>query len=190
MYKDIAPLIAKFIRPNQFLLLRRFFYMDEINLYEIDSKYIDHLSQFEKHLFQNKKVTQKFSRKYIGIILKINGFSYFAPLSSFKEKHKRLSETKDFIKVGTYSVINLNNMFPAPMQLCSKVIINNIRDIHYKNLVRAEYRIIKQKTEIILNNSKEMYEHKMKKDGKSKLSQRCNDFKLLEEKCKEYISKT
>ena len=78
--------------------------MDEINLYEIDSKYIDHLSQFEKHLFQNKKVTQKFSRKYIGIILKINGFSYFAPLSSFKEKHKRLSETKDFIKVGTYSV--------------------------------------------------------------------------------------
>ena len=164
--------------------------MDEINLYEIDSKYIDHLSQFEKHLFQNKKVTQKFSRKYIGIILKINGFSYFAPLSSFKEKHKRLSETKDFIKVGTYSVINLNNMFPAPMQLCSKVNINNIRDIHYKNLVRAEYRIIKQKTEIILNNSKEIYEHKMKNNGKSKLSQRCNDFKLLEEKCKEYISKT
>ena len=26
----------------------------------------------------------------------------------------------------------------------------------------------------------------MTNDGKSKLSQRCNDFKLLEEKCKEY----
>ena len=78
-------------------------------------------------------------------------------------------------------------MFPAPMQLCSKLIINNIRDIHYKNLVRAEYRIIKQKTQLILQNAKAVYEHIMKNDGNSKLSQRCNDFKLLEEKCKEYI---
>ena len=39
-FKDIAPLIAKFIRPNQFLLLRHFFYMGKINLYEIDTKYI------------------------------------------------------------------------------------------------------------------------------------------------------
>ncbi|MBR3812326.1 MAG: hypothetical protein IKK38_00470 [Spirochaetaceae bacterium] len=27
----------------------------------------------------------------------------------------------------------------------------------------------------------------MTNDGKSKLSQRCNDFKLLEAKCREYI---
>ena len=27
----------------------------------------------------------------------------------------------------------------------------------------------------------------MKNDGNPKLSQQCNDFKLLEEKCKEYI---
>ena len=27
-------------------------------------------------------------------------FKYFAPLSSFKPKHKRLSETIDFIKIG------------------------------------------------------------------------------------------
>ena len=77
-------------------------------------------------------------------------------------------------------------MFPAPMPLCKSVKIENIKNEHYKNLVRAEYRIIKQKTEQILSNAKDVYNHKMINDGKSKLSQRCNDFKLLEEKCKEY----
>lgn len=98
--KDIAPLIAKFIRPRQFLLLRRFFYMADLEIYEIDLSYIEYLSNFEEHLFKNKKITQDFSRKYIGIILEINGFKYFAPLSSFKPKHRRLCETVDFIKVG------------------------------------------------------------------------------------------
>lgn len=184
--KDIAPLIAKFIRPRQFLLLRRFFYMADLEIYEIDSSYIEYLSNFEEHLFKNKKITQDFSRKYIGIILEINGFKYFAPLSSFKPKHRRLCETVDFIKVGIYAVINLNNMFPAPLNLCKSVKIENIKNEHYKNLVRAEYRIIKQKTEQIINNAKDVYNHKMINDGKSKLSQRCNDFKNLEVKCKEY----
>lgn len=184
--KDIAPLIAKFIRPRQFLLLRRFFYMADLEIYEIDSSYIEYLSNFEEHLFKNKKITQDFSRKYIGIILEINGFKYFAPLSSFKPKHRRLCETVDFIKVGIYAVINLNNMFPAPLILCKSVKIENIKNEHYKNLVRAEYRIIKQKTEQIINNAKDVYNHKMINDGKSKLSQRCNDFKNLEVKCKEY----
>ena len=163
--------------------------MDTIELYEIDSDYIKYLSSFEQHLFRNTKVTQVFTRKYIGIVLKISGFDYFAPLSSFKEKHKRLCETKDFIKVGAFSVINLNNMFPAPINLCKKVIIADLKDIHYRNLVRSEYRIIRQKTQLILQNAKAVYEHKMINDGKSKLSQRCNDFKLLEEKCKLYAKK-
>ena len=185
-YEDIAPLIAKFIRPEQFLLLRRFFYMADLEIYEIDSAYIEYLSNFEEHLFKNKKITQDFSRKYIGIILEINGFKYFAPLSSFKPKHKRLCETVDFIKVGIYAVINLNNMFPAPINLCNSVKIENIKNEHYRNLVRAEYRIIKQKTEQIINNAKDVYNHKMINDGKSKLSQRCNNFRKLEMKCKEY----
>lgn len=163
--------------------------MAEINLYEIDSQYIQYLSNFEQHLFHNAKITQSFSRKYIGIILKINGFDYFAPLSSFKDKHKCLTETKDFMKIGMYSVINLNNMFPAPLTLCKQVIITDVKDIHYKNLLQAEYRIIRQRTEQIFQNSKYVYEHKMLNDGKSKLSQRCSDFKLLEQKCKEWIEK-
>ena len=157
-----------------------------LNIYEIDPDYISYLSGFEEHLFRNKKISQNFNRKYVGVVLSVNGFDYFAPLSSFKEKHKRLSETLDFIKIGQYAVINLNNMFPAPTKLCQRINFNEIKDLNYKNLLRNEYRIIRQKANLILNNANEVYRHKLINDGKSKLSQRCNDFQLLEEKLKEY----
>ena len=91
-----------------------FFLMEKLLFYEIDEKYINYLSQFSEHLFKNAKITQKHSRKYIGVLFEINEMEYFAPLSSFKPKHKRLSETVDFIKIGDMAVINLNNMFPVP----------------------------------------------------------------------------
>ena len=160
--------------------------MNELKLFEIDTDYIEYLSGFEPHLFHNKKITQNFSRKYVGIILKINGFDYFAPLSSFKDKHKKLAETLDFIKLAPYAVINLNNMFPAKPDLYKNVKIETESDVNYRNILLAEYRIIKQKSEMIVKNAQKVYEHKVKNDGKSKLSQRCNDFKLLEEKCVQY----
>ena len=62
--------------------------MDNLKLYEINANYITYLSAYAPHLFQNKKSGQKNERKYIGIVLQINGFDYFAPLSSFKDKHR------------------------------------------------------------------------------------------------------
>ena len=160
--------------------------MDKLLFYEIDEKYIDFLSQFSEHLFHNAKVSQTYSRKYVGILFEINGIKYFAPLSSFKPKHKRLSETVDFIKIGDMAVINLNNMFPVPEIAYSLKNPNTEKNQQYRTLLNNEIRIIKRKTEQIINNAKAVYNHKMTNDGKSKLSQRCNDFKLLEEKYKEW----
>ena len=163
--------------------------MGKLRFYEIDEKYIDFLSHYSEHLFHNAKIQQNYSRKYIGILFEINGMKYFAPLSSFKPKHKRLCETIDFIKIGDMAVLNLNNMFPVPGGVYSLKNPNTEQNCQYKILLNNEIRIIKQKSEIIINNAKAVYEHKMTNDGKSKLSQRCNDFKLLEIKCREYKSK-
>lgn len=160
--------------------------MDKLFFYEIDEKYIDFLSKFSEHLFRNARIGQAHSRKYVGILFEINGMKYFAPLSSFKAKHKRLSETLDFIKIGDMAVINLNNMFPVPDGVYSLKDPRQEKDAQYKTLLNNEYRIIKKKTEQITRNAKLVYEHKITNDGKSKLSLRCNDFKLLEEKSKEY----
>lgn len=82
----------------------------DIKLYNIDNRYIDYLSPHAPHLFHNKKPGQQNERKFIGVILQVNGLDYFAPLSSFKPKHQNMSDMIDFIKVKNYAVINLNTI--------------------------------------------------------------------------------
>lgn len=65
---------------------------------------------------------------------------YFAPLSSFKPKHKKMREGVDFIKIKDYSVININNMIPVPEGCYRLVDVNGEKDSHYKNLLQAEAR--------------------------------------------------
>lgn len=110
---------------------------------------------------------------------------YFAPLSSFKAKHKKLSDGIDFVKIGDMAVINLNNMFPVADGMCSLKNIKMESDFQYRTLLNNEYRIVKQKADMILANAKMLYE-KVAKHRTSKLAKRCNNFKMLEEKCKLY----
>ena len=88
------------------------------------------------------------------------------------------------------AVINLNNMFPVPEGVFSLKNPKTEKNLQYRTLLNNEIRIIRKKEEQIMNNAKLVYNHKMTNDGKSKLSQRCNDFKLLEEKYNEYIKKS
>ena len=80
--------------------------MENIKLYTVSDKYIDYLSIYAPHLFHNKKPNQIHKRVYIGVILKVHGMDYFAPLSSYKEKHKRMKETLDFIKICEYPSVD------------------------------------------------------------------------------------
>ena len=84
------------------------------------------------------------------------------------------------------AVINLNNMFPVPDGIYSLKNPKTEKNLQYQTLLNNEIRIIRKKQDLIINNAKSVYNHKISNDGKSKLSQRCNDFKLLEIKCKEY----
>ena len=157
-----------------------------ISLYEVAPKYIDYLLPFAPHLFRNKAPGQHNERKFIGIVLEVNGFKYFAPLSSFKPKHETMKEGLDFIKLGRYSVINLNNMFPVPDGLFTYVNIANERDPHYRSLLMAEYRIIRVRQDLIKKNAAALYKHKVENGNNTPLAKRCNDFTALEKACLEY----
>lgn len=158
-----------------------------ISLYEVDPKYIDHLVPYAPHLFHNKQPGQRNERKYIGIVLSVNGVNYFAPLSSFKPKHERMKNRLDLIKVGGYAVININNMFPVPDGGYTYVDISKAKDPQYRKLLTAEYRIIRKLQDKIKGNAAEVYKHKINKGDTTALAKRCNDFILLEEKCRQYV---
>lgn len=111
---------------------------------------------------------------------------YFAPLSSFKDKHKKMREGLDFLKVENYAVINLNNMFPVPDEEYHYIDINKIRNQKYKDLLRSEYRYIKSIQVKIRKNAITLYNHKLKNGNTTSLAKRCNDFKVLENACIKY----
>lgn len=133
--------------------------MENLKIYEIANAYIDYLIPFPPHLFHKKK-----------------------------EKHKKMKNNMDFLKVGNYAVINLNNMFPVPKSQCTYVDISKESKPSYKALLSAEYRIITSLADRILKNAKSLYDYKMKNGNSTPLAKRCNDFKLLESKCNEYLS--
>ncbi len=157
-----------------------------IRFYEINSKYVEYLSKFEPHIYINKKNGNGRVRKYIGVVLNVNGLEYFAPLSSLKKKHQFIEEGLDIIKIKKYAVINLNNMFPVPESVCKPIDFSNEKNPKYKDLMQAEYRFIKKIEDKIKKNASLLYKHKFENGNSTPLSKRCNDFALLEIKCREY----
>ena len=155
-----------------------------IRIYEIKSEYIKYLSNYQKHIFT--QADGKDTRKYIGIIFEVKGVKYFAPLSSFKEKHKKMKESVDFIKIKDYAVINLNNMIPVPDSQIVDIDINKEKEPSYRYLLQAESREISRQKNRIRKNAEIVYSHKKHNDNSTALAKRTNNFELLEKLCKEY----
>ncbi len=157
----------------------------------VNSEYCDYLRRFDNKVSYNKN--KKELRPFIGILFKIENCEYFAPLSSPKPKHKTMKATIDFLKIkdGELGAVNFNNMIPVrennyAIVNLNKPAFNESEQKYQKMLIEqldwlnAHYRQIKSKSFKLYN----LYiNDKLPKNIKI----RCCNFKLLEEKCKEYI---
>ncbi|MFZ3591602.1 type III toxin-antitoxin system ToxN/AbiQ family toxin [Bacillus sp. DJP31] len=162
---------------------------NKIRFYEVTDTYIDYCRRFDTRVPENKVENRKHPRKYVGIFFEVEGFKYFAPLSSPKTKHTTMKEKVDFMKVedddGLYAVLNLNNMFPVPNSEIVEFEFDEIQDTKYRDLLEKEFLICRGRREKIIKNAHKVYEIVTVNKTRSFIG-RCNDFKLLETKCKEY----
>ena len=76
---------------------------NNLKFFIINDSYIDYLSEFDNHIAYNKNST----RPYIGIVLKVNDLSYFAPMYSPKPQHQKYRDNLTFFKM--YSNKNKSN---------------------------------------------------------------------------------
>lgn len=160
--------------------------MRELGFYTVEEAYVEHLAPLAPHLFRNARPEARHSRKFIGVVLEVNGFDYFAPLSSFKPKHAKMKNGLDFLKVGDYAVINLNCMFPVPDGCCERVDFSKEGDLRYRSLLVAEYGIVRKMQGKIRRNAANLYRHKIENGSSTALAARCNDFAALEKACLDY----
>ncbi|NFT08821.1 type III toxin-antitoxin system ToxN/AbiQ family toxin [Clostridium botulinum] len=156
--------------------------------YNIDSEYINYLKKYQKHIWNNDD--KDHVRPYVGIVVEMNGFNYYAPLSSPKGKHNNMDERLDFIKIedktGLKAVINLNNIIPVSKENIFLVDLDN-QDEPYRRLLMLEGNLIRKKKNLIINNAKSIYDKVVKYAHENlNLVRICYNFKLLEQKCLEY----
>ena len=157
---------------------------------KVDSKYCDYLRQYDNKVFYNAGT--KDLRPFIGVLFMIDKCEYFAPLSSPKPKHSKLKNTLDLIKIenGNYGVVNFNNMIPVMDKNYVIFDLNKKTENRAENfrleLLRNQLRWLTANKKEVNTKSKLLYNlYKSNKLPKN-VKDRCCNFPLLEEKCREY----
>ena len=131
-------------------------------------------------------------RPFIGILFYVGKCQCFAPLSSPKPKHKLLKNTIDLIKIknGDYGVVNLNNMIPVEENNYLEFDLNkkteNLQDMLRIKLMRNQLRYLTANKKEIYNKSKLLYNLYRNNKLPMNVKERCCNFPLLEQICKEY----
>ncbi|WP_337742627.1 type III toxin-antitoxin system ToxN/AbiQ family toxin [Fusobacterium gonidiaformans] len=164
-----------------------------IKFYILKGKYIDYLREVDTRVQKNKNE----SRPYIGIVYTVGDFNYFSPLASPKDKHIRMKNRIDFIKIdnGKLGIINLNNSVPVNKNELKLLDIDSL-----KNSLKIEekkYGILCEDQLIWCNDNLERIEKNFKKlytlsvNGKlpESIRDRCCDFGALEKQCLGYTTK-
>ena len=168
---------------------------DDNIFYIVSDKYIEYLSKIESHVMKNKPDDRTYHRKYVGIITEINGFKYFVPMSSPKEKDyengkiKKNNLTTIYMrnKEKLYGTLRFNCMIPVPKTELSEYRINDEGDFSYKMLMLAEYNFCKDNREKIEKTARNLYEKKCSCDVTDfPVAKIVVEFKKIEEACKNY----
>lgn len=96
----------------------------------VDKNYINYLLKYDSRVGYVEYGDKL--KLHIGILLTINKYNYYVPISSAKPKHNKMSNKLDFhklidIKNGyLYAVLNLNNMIPVPSDCITQLKYNQI----------------------------------------------------------------
>ena len=145
----------------------------------VKDEYIKDLhDNVDEHVFANTDPRYNYSRKYLGVLLEINGFFYYAPLSSPKNSDYMIMRGRKVIRNSTKSIIRmvetdangkrsllgtikLSNMIPVPYNQLIDYDLDNEQDKEYKDLDLKEKRFINRNEDMITSYAEVLYREKM-----------------------------
>ena len=158
-----------------------------LKFYEVDSEYIKYLKEKGDKKVPNIEYSNH-KKFFCGIVLSINGFNYFAPVSSYNKKvhtsfliMDRDKENKGLMAISS---LRFSFMFPCPIE-CLKIKDFSKEDKKYQILLRKELKYCNKNKEKIKKLAYLVY--KLGLEDKTRERFNICNFKKLEEKCLEYI---
>lgn len=161
----------------------------KLKFYEVDSEYIKYLKENGDSKIPNIEY-QKHKKFFCGIVLTINNFNYFAPVSSYNKKlHTTfliMDKEKHTKELKAISSLRFSFMFPCPIEYLNQKDFEK-EDEKYKILLRKELHYCNSNREKIKRLANEVYKLGLNPVTRKRFN--ICDFKKLEEKCLEYIKK-
>ena len=161
------------------------------SFYIVDSAYCDYLRKTDPCVPYT--MDKKSIRPFVGIVFTMNGFHYYAPLTSPKSKHLHMKNQIDFFKInnGKWGAINFNNMIPVPFANLTKVEMqikdtDSKADIDYKNLLSNQLSWCNSHKDIIMKQAEKLYHTIVHGNAWNGLAKRCCNFVQDEQRCLEY----
>ncbi|NBI39909.1 hypothetical protein GVX86_00130 [[Haemophilus] felis] len=142
----------------------------EIDLYYIDKDYIAFMKSVESRI-QHNYDNQTNKKPYVGVVLMVNNKTYFAPLTSAKEKHRKIANSdpttfKIFIKGKFKASVLLNNMIPVDAQFIKRIDIRAETNSGYREFLSAEYKVLTLNAETLKAKAATLYKAVLKGENK------------------------
>lgn len=143
----------------------------------LNEKYVKYLQSIDRQI---PNISYDSNNKFIcGIVLDINGFNYYAPISSNRQKQRTNLPILDKHN-RVVATIRFCFMFPVPLSVLTEMNFKliNSTDSKYADLLSIEYNYCTLSEARILAKAKSVYEIGCNKAHKFNYT--CCDFKLLE----------
>ena len=160
-----------------------------MQFYHIADAYVEYLRHYDSKVAKNKQER----RPYIGVVVQVGEYKYYAPFTSPKPKHIRMKNGKDFRKIGggQYGAINFNNMIPVPDEALLLIDIAGTPDLKYRRLLQNQYKAIMADSSAIERTARRLRELVLTEDEKLSerdlsVKARCCNLKILEVVCRGY----
>ncbi|MDO4987601.1 MAG: type III toxin-antitoxin system ToxN/AbiQ family toxin [Synergistes sp.] len=163
-----------------------------------NENYLSYLRKTEDRI-PNSNYGESHYKPFFGELFSVGDLVYVTQVSSVKPRHEKLKNSKDFFKLYISSgkagkpdelvaVVNLNYMFPVPYRLIEYLEMKNIDQVRgfgseeektkYINLLNKEIEAINVLR--IDTKAQNLYSF-VEKYPEAKISQRCFNFKFLEQ---------
>ncbi len=181
---------------------------EKYGFYTVNPDYLEYLNKIDSEVYYDIAYRNSI-KPFVGIIVGIENYNYFIPLSSSKEKHKnwRNVSNEHFLiyeiidnhitingdiykyysaeeKMHILSILDIKKMIPVPSGCYEKIEFNQLIDYRYKDLFEKEYAFCLSIKEKVLKKAENLY----KKQKETGIIRRANcDFNKLESAMKEWI---
>lgn len=174
--------------------------MEEFKLYSVSDEYVEWLRKEFPNVYSNKTDARTHTRKYLGVVMRIENYNYYIPMSSPKDSDYQIAGMNKVIKKSIVPIIRIvvknssgekelkgtlriSHMIPVPASELELYDLENESDSTYKDLVQNEMIFIRKNREKIIANAQLLYKQKVVNDTTAGYVQSALNYRALELLC-------